>query len=54
MNIDSRILITGASGMVGSCLVNKLQELGYKNLLTPTSKELNLFLDLRIPKCKIY
>jgi GDP-L-fucose synthase len=42
MKKNSTILVTGSSGMVGSQLVKKMKELGYKNLLTPTSKELNL------------
>jgi len=42
MHKDSRILITGASGMVGSALVRRLKYLGYKTILTPSSKKLNL------------
>lgn len=42
MNKDTKILITGASGFVGRNLVNKLERLEYTNLLTPSSKELNL------------
>jgi GDP-L-fucose synthase len=42
MNKFSKVLITGASGMVGISLVNVLQKKGYKNLLTPSAKELNL------------
>ena len=39
-----KILVTGAHGMVGSSLVTKLQKEGYENILTPSSKELNLTL----------
>lgn len=37
-----KILITGSRGMVGSALVSKLKELGFMNLLTPPSRELDL------------
>jgi GDP-L-fucose synthase len=39
---NSRIFIAGARGMVGSALVRKLRSEGFENLLTPTSKELDL------------
>lgn len=42
MDKNDRILITGASGMVGSSLIQELKFSGYENLLTPTSKELDL------------
>jgi GDP-L-fucose synthase len=42
MMIDSKILITGSRGMVGSSLVDILKSLGYNNILIPSSKELNL------------
>lgn len=42
MNSQSRILVTGASGMVGRSLVNRLRRDGYSNLLTPSSRELDL------------
>lgn len=42
MNSQSRILVTGASGMVGRSLVNRLRRDGYSNLLTPSSGELDL------------
>jgi GDP-L-fucose synthase len=38
----SKILITGARGMVGSALVRRLQRGGYTNLLTPGHAELDL------------
>lgn len=37
-----KILITGASGMVGSALLRQLRALGYSNVLTPTHQELEL------------
>jgi GDP-L-fucose synthase len=42
MKLDSKILITGSTGMVGSAVVRILKELGYNNLLTPPRKELDL------------
>lgn len=39
---SSKILVAGASGLVGSAIVKKLIEKGYTNLLTPTSKQLDL------------
>lgn len=42
MERDKRILITGASGMVGSALVRVLKSRSFGNLLTPTHRELNL------------
>ncbi len=38
----SKIYIAGANGMVGSAIVRKLRAAGYDNLLTPSSKELDL------------
>ena len=42
MDKNSKILITGASGMVGQSLVKKMIINGFSNLLLPTSSELNL------------
>lgn len=46
MNIDEyknkKILITGASGFVGKNLVERLHELKFLNLLTPSSSELDM------------
>ena len=36
------ILVTGAKGFVGSNLVSHLSSLGYPNVFTPSSIELNL------------
>lgn len=42
MNKSDKILITGASGMVGQALTQLLRQAGYTQLITPRSKELNL------------
>lgn len=42
LNQDSRIYIAGHTGMIGTVLTKRLQELGYRNLLYKTHKELDL------------
>lgn len=42
MNKDSRIYIAGHRGMVGSAIHRKLQNEGFQNILTRSSKELDL------------
>lgn len=42
MNLQSRIYIAGHRGMVGSSIERKLLTVGFKNILTRTSKELDL------------
>jgi len=42
MDKNSKILITGSGGMVGSSVVKMLQELGFNNLLKPRKIELDL------------
>ena len=42
MDKNSKILVTGSTGMVGSAVVKMLTEMGYINLLTPPRKELDL------------
>ena len=42
MDKKSRIYVAGHRGLVGSALVRRLQADGYDNLLTATSKELDL------------
>ncbi|MBX7181388.1 MAG: GDP-L-fucose synthase [Bacteroidia bacterium] len=39
---DSKIYVAGHKGMVGSAIVKKLNENGYTNIITRTSKELDL------------
>ena len=43
MNLNSKILILGSNGMVGSSIVRHLQSNGYQNILKPSRKEINLF-----------
>jgi GDP-L-fucose synthase len=42
MNKEKKILVTGASGFVGKNLVEELSNLGFVNVLTPSSSELDM------------
>ncbi|MFN8296317.1 MAG: GDP-L-fucose synthase [Chitinophagales bacterium] len=42
MNKDAKIYVAGHNGMVGSAIVRKLKSEGFINILTASSKELNL------------
>lgn len=42
MQQNSKILVTGSTGMIGSSLVKILKELGYSNLILPERKDLDL------------
>jgi GDP-L-fucose synthase len=42
LKLDSKIFVAGHNGMVGSALVKILNEKGFNNILTRTSKELDL------------
>jgi GDP-L-fucose synthase len=42
MNKNLKIYVCGHTGMVGSAILRRLQIMGYKNILTRTSKELDL------------
>ena len=42
MKKNSRIYVTGHTGLVGSAIVRRLSELGYRNLLLKSHKELDL------------
>lgn len=44
MDKNSKILIAGATGLVGNALVQKLTQKGYTNLLTPTHQELDFII----------
>ena len=39
---EEKIFIAGGSGMVGSAVIRKLKQLGFKNLIHPNSSELDL------------
>ena len=41
MDTESKILVCGGSGMVGSAVIRGLEKRGYKNILAPSSKELD-------------
>ena len=43
IDVNKKILVTGSTGMVGSSIVRILKKNNFKNLLTPSSKELDLF-----------
>lgn len=42
MELNSKIYVAGHKGMVGSAIVRKLEEEGYKNIVSRNSKELDL------------
>jgi GDP-L-fucose synthase len=42
MELNSKIYVAGHRGLVGSAIVVRLQEQGYSNIITRTSKELDL------------
>ena len=39
---NSKIYVAGHNGLVGSAIVRKLKEKGYKNILTASRKKLDL------------
>ncbi len=42
INKEEKIFIAGGSGMVGSAIIRKLNNLGFKNLISPNRSELDL------------
>ncbi len=42
MDLNSKILITGGSGMLGRAIVDELRRLGYSNVVAPLRQELDL------------
>lgn len=50
MKKDSKILICGGSGMVGSAIVRNLQSKGYTDILTPTHNGLDLMEKIEVSK----
>ncbi len=42
MEKNAKIYVAGHNGMVGSAIVRKLKAEGFSNILTASSKELNL------------
>lgn len=42
MEVQSKIYVAGHNGMVGSAIVRRLQQSGYHNIITRSSKELDL------------
>lgn len=50
MDKNSKILILGSRGLVGSSLVRELTVAGYSNLLTPVREDLDLFVQADVLK----
>ena len=48
MNLSDKIYIAGSNGMVGSAVVRKLQAEGFTNLITKSSKELDLTIQIEV------
>ena len=48
MNLESKILVTGAAGFVGTAVVEELKRRGYTNILTPTRSECDLTKESRV------
>ncbi|MBP2644198.1 MAG: fcl 2 [Firmicutes bacterium] len=42
MDLDSKIYVAGSSGLVGSAIVRRLRELGYKNIIETVTQKLDL------------
>ena len=42
ININSKIYIAGHNGLVGSAILRKLKNKGYKNIIYRSKKQLNL------------
>ena len=42
IKLDSKIYVAGHTGLVGSAIVRKLKELGYKNIITVNRRNLDL------------
>ena len=42
INKEDKIFIAGGGGMVGSAIKSKLNTLGFKNIISPNSSELDL------------
>lgn len=50
MEFQSKILITGSRGLLGTALVNELKKQGYQEIYTPTSLELDLLDKLSVER----
>ena len=48
MNKDSKILVLGSRGLVGSALVRELKGQGFENILTPVREELDLLRQVQV------
>ncbi len=50
MKKDSKILVLGSTGLVGSSILRNLENQGYTNILHPSSKELDLTIKDQVEK----
>ena len=50
MDLNSKIWVAGHRGLVGSAIVRRLESLGYKNIITRSSTELDLRRQLDVEK----
>ena len=48
MNLNSKIFVAGHNGLVGSAIVRKLKEKGYKNIITIEKSKLDLTNQLKV------
>ena len=42
IKLNSKIYVAGHTGLVGSAILRKLRQKGYKNIITVSRKKLNL------------
>ena len=50
LNLNDKIYISGANGMVGSAIVRSLKKYGYNSLLLPKREELDLLDSQKVNK----
>ena len=50
INKNSKIYVAGHKGLVGSAIIRKLKEKGYKKIITKNKKDLDLTNQLQVSK----